>query len=99
MAGKTGTTNDFRDALFVGFSPTLAAGVWVGRDDGGTLGRGESGARAALPIWIDFFQAAFQDDTVAYFDLPDNTRRLYLHPTTGRTADAAFPVLTADDLG
>jgi len=91
VAGKTGTTNDYRDALFVGFSPALTAGVWVGRDDGGPLGRGETGARAALPIWIDFFRVVFQDDTVAYFDRPDNIRRLYLHPKTGKTAAAAFP--------
>jgi len=91
VAGKTGTTNAYRDALFVGFSPTLTAGVWVGRDDGGPLGRGETGARAALPIWIDFFRAVFQDDTVAYFDRPDNIRRRYLHPKTGKTADTPFP--------
>ena len=91
VAGKTGTTNDYRDALFIGFSPTLTAGVWVGRDRGDSLGRGETGARAALPIWIDFFQAAFQDDSFEYFDLPDNTRRLYMHPTTGKTASADFP--------
>ena len=90
VAGKTGTTNDYRDALFIGFSPRLTAGVWVGRDDGGLLGRGETGASAALPIWIDFFQAVFQDDTVAYFDRPDNIQRLYLHPKTGKTADAPF---------
>jgi penicillin-binding protein 1A len=91
VAGKTGTTNDYRDALFIGFSPTLTAGVWVGRDSGAPLGRGETGARAALPIWIDFFQTAFQDDSFEYFDLPDNTRRLYMHPTTGKTASADFP--------
>ncbi len=91
VAGKTGTTNDYRDALFIGFSPTLAAGVWVGRDNGKSLGRGETGARAALPIWIDFFKAAFQEDAFAYFDIPDNTRRLYMHPTTGKTADTDFP--------
>jgi len=91
VAGKTGTTNDYRDALFVGFSPTVTAGVWVGRDDGGPLGWGETGARAALPIWIDFFHSVFQDDTVAYFDHPDNIRRLYLNPKTGKTAGAAFP--------
>ncbi|MCP3952664.1 MAG: penicillin-binding protein 1A [Desulfobacterales bacterium] len=91
VAGKTGTSNDYRDALFLGFSPTLAAGVWVGRDDGGTLGHGETGARAALPIWIDLFQAAFQDDAFEYFDIPDDTRRMYMHPTTGKTADSDFP--------
>jgi len=58
VAGKTGTTNDYSDAWFVGFSPSLTAGVWVGYDDKRiSLGRGETGARAALPIWIQFFRA------------------------------------------
>ncbi len=58
VAGKTGTTNDFIDAWFVGFSPSLTCGVWVGFDEKKTLGEGETGARAALPIWIDFMAAA-----------------------------------------
>ncbi len=91
VAGKTGTTNGYRDALFVGFSPTLAAGVWVGVDSASSLGQGETGARAALPIWIDFFQAAFQDESFEYFDIPDNTRRLYMNPTTGKTSPTNFP--------
>lgn len=91
VAGKTGTTNDYRDALFIGFSPILAAGVWVGVDSADSLGRGETGARAALPIWIDFFQAAFQEESFEYFDIPDNTRRLYMNPTTGKTSATNFP--------
>jgi penicillin-binding protein 1A len=58
LAGKTGTTNDFTDAWFVGFSPTLTAGVWVGYDEKKSLGPKETGARAALPIWIEFMSAA-----------------------------------------
>jgi penicillin-binding protein 1A len=54
LAGKTGTTDDFRDAWFVGFSPNLLCLVWVGYDKGTNLGGRESGATAALPIWIDF---------------------------------------------
>ncbi len=91
VAGKTGTTNDYRDALFIGFSPIIAAGVWVGVDRAGALGRGETGARAALPIWIDFFQAAFQDESFEYFDIPDNTHRRYMNPTTGETSVNNFP--------
>ncbi|PYU31202.1 MAG: penicillin-binding protein [Acidobacteria bacterium] len=61
IAGKTGTTNDFTDAWFIGFSPSLAAGVWVGFDDKQeSLGKKETGAKAALPIWIDFMRAAFE---------------------------------------
>ena len=55
--GKTGTTNDFSDAWFVGFDDTMVVGVWVGRDDHTPIGGKEAGARAALPIWIDFMKA------------------------------------------
>ena len=58
VAGKTGTTNDYRDAWFVGYDQYLVAGVWVGFDDHRPLGRRESGARAALPVWIRFMGAA-----------------------------------------
>ncbi|HEX2713104.1 MAG TPA: PBP1A family penicillin-binding protein [Candidatus Acidoferrales bacterium] len=62
LAGKTGTTNDFTDAWFVGFSPSLTAGVWVGFDDKQTsLGKKETGAKAALPIWMEFMKAALGD--------------------------------------
>jgi penicillin-binding protein 1A len=58
LAGKTGTTNDFTDAWFVGFSPSVTCGVWVGYDEKKTLGPKETGAQAALPIWIDFMKVA-----------------------------------------
>jgi penicillin-binding protein 1A len=58
LAGKTGTTNDFTDAWFVGFSPTMTCGVWIGYDEKKTLGAKESGAHAALPMWIDFMKVA-----------------------------------------
>jgi penicillin-binding protein 1A len=58
-AGKTGTTQDYTDAWFVGFVPQLTAGVWVGFDDKQiSLGKKETGARAALPIWLEFMQSA-----------------------------------------
>ena len=58
-AGKTGTTNDFTDAWFIGFTPSLTAGAWVGYDDKQiSLGKRETGARAALPIWLEFMEAA-----------------------------------------
>jgi penicillin-binding protein 1A len=60
-AGKTGTTNDFTDAWYIGFTPQLTAGVWVGNDDKRiSLGKKETGARAALPIWLEFMQQAVQ---------------------------------------
>src|SRR5208282_2436446 len=58
LAGKTGTTNDFTDAWFVGFSPSLTCGVWVGFDEKKSLGEKETGARAALPIWMQFMSTA-----------------------------------------
>jgi len=61
LAGKTGTTNDFTDAWFVGFSPSITCGVWIGFDEKKTLGEKETGSLAALPIWIDFMRVAIAD--------------------------------------
>jgi penicillin-binding protein 1A len=83
VAGKTGTTNDYKDALFIGFSPAIITGVWVGRDRGGSLGKKETGARAALPIWIDFMNAAFQKEPHQYFDIPDDVSQIHMDPITG----------------
>src|SRR6202142_3421331 len=58
LAGKTGTTNDFTDAWFVGFSPSLTCGVWIGYDEKKSLGDKETGARAALPVWMQFMNVA-----------------------------------------
>jgi len=60
LGGKTGTTSDFTDAWFLGFSPSVSCGVWVGYDSRESLGEKETGAKAALPIWIDFMRAAIQ---------------------------------------
>ncbi len=86
VAGKTGTTNNYHDALFVGFSPAVAAGVWVGLDLGGTMGDKETGSRAALPIWMNFMTAALADGQQRYFDLPDNTVKKRINPNTGKLA-------------
>jgi penicillin-binding protein 1A len=86
VAGKTGTTNNYRDALFVGFSPAIAAGVWVGLDQGETLGDRETGAKAALPIWIQFMQNAPATGSPQYFDLPDNVIKVRMNPQTGMLA-------------
>jgi penicillin-binding protein 1A len=58
VAGKTGTTNDFTDAWFIGFSPSITCGVWIGFDNRKSLGNKETGAVAALPVWVDFMTAA-----------------------------------------
>ncbi|WP_167528021.1 penicillin-binding protein 1A [Desulfosarcina alkanivorans] len=86
VAGKTGTTNDYRDALFAGFSPAVAAGVWVGMDDDTSLGNLETGARAALPIWMDFMAATRSDSTAHYFAIPDNMKKILMDPMSGRVA-------------
>jgi penicillin-binding protein 1A len=66
--GKTGTTNDFTDAWFLGFTPQLTAGVWVGYDDTAvSLGKPETGAIAALPIWLEFMQSALADKPIEAF--------------------------------
>ncbi|RJQ76847.1 MAG: penicillin-binding protein 1A [Desulfobacteraceae bacterium] len=83
LAGKTGTTSQFKDALFVGYSPNVAAGVWVGNDDNTTLGLEETGARAALPIWMDFMQHASVDQPRMFFDIPDDVRPVDVDSKTG----------------
>ncbi len=74
LAGKTGTTNDFTDAWFIGFSPKIVAGVWLGRDNHDTLGKGEAGGKAALPIWIDFMRYALKKFPDGDFKAPDGIR-------------------------
>jgi penicillin-binding protein 1A len=61
VAGKTGTTNDYTDAWFVGFTPSTTCGVWVGFDEKKNLGDNETGGHTALPIWIDFMHAVVAD--------------------------------------
>ena len=84
LAGKTGTTNNFTDAWFVGFSPSLTCGVWVGYDEKKFLGAKETGARAALPIWMDFMKTALAGKDPGEFQPPPET------------APAAHPVDTPD---
>jgi penicillin-binding protein 1A len=70
LGGKTGTTNDFTDAWFVGFSPATTAGVWMGYDEKRALGAKETGARAALPIWMQFMSAALAGKDPGQFQPP-----------------------------
>src|SRR5580704_4439223 len=70
LGGKTGTTNDFTDAWFIGFSPTMTTGVWIGYDEKKSLGAKESGARAALPIWMDFMKVALAERDAGNFQAP-----------------------------
>jgi penicillin-binding protein 1A len=86
LAGKTGTTNDFTDAWFVGFAPNIATGVWVGFDDVRSLGDREAGAAAALPIWINFMRAAFEVLPEMTFAIPENIVFAKIDPQTGLLA-------------
>ena len=72
IAGKTGTTNNYNDAWFIGFTPDIVCGVWVGRDDNSPIGKKETGARAAIPIWIRFMKEALKSYSVKDFRAPDN---------------------------
>lgn len=84
VAGKTGTTDTYMDALFVGFSQDIAAGVWTGTDRHTTLGNGETGARAALPIWKAFMEKTFESRPCRGFDMPDGLTRVRVDPLTGK---------------
>jgi penicillin-binding protein 1A len=91
LAGKTGTTDTYRDALFVGFSPTVVCGVWVGMDHYTTLGRGETGARAALPIWIDFMRVAAAERPDHDFRLPNGVVEVQIDADSGLRASEDCP--------
>ncbi|MCZ6464337.1 MAG: PBP1A family penicillin-binding protein [Proteobacteria bacterium] len=88
VAGKTGTTNDQFDAWFVGFSPEIATGVWVGHDESRVLGRGETGSRAAAPIWVQYMATALADRPVRDFEVPDKIVFQRIDRETGLLADA-----------
>jgi len=91
IAGKTGTTNDFTDAWFLGYEPALAAGVWVGYDDKRkTLGDHEEGAKAALPMWMDFWARVMKDKPVQDFPIPGNIVFLPVD-VEGRLAEPGAP--------
>ncbi|MBF0379668.1 MAG: PBP1A family penicillin-binding protein [Magnetococcales bacterium] len=85
LAGKTGTTNDLRDAWFMGFSPSLVTGVWVGMDDSTPLGYRETGATAALPIWIDVMRAGLKDRPRTDFPVPEGIHLEAVDYETGET--------------
>lgn len=82
-AGKTGTTNDFRDAWFIGFTPQLVAGVWVGYDDNTALGKGETGGVVAAPIWLSFMQNVLKNQPVKVFEVPEGVTFVKLNNETG----------------
>lgn len=90
LAGKTGTTNDFTDAWFIGFSPSMTCGVWVGFDEKKTLGKRETGGLTALPLWIDFMKVALakRDPKEDFAPLP---------PLPARAVAVSAPVVDTPD--
>ena len=87
-AGKTGTTNDYQDAWFIGFTPQVVTGVWVGYDTQKTIGSGETGARAALPIWLEFMKEAVKNQPVEDFIVPKGVSFASINPITGQLGQA-----------
>jgi len=87
LAGKTGTTNDNTNALFIGYSPSLVAGVWVGYDENRKpIGRKETGSQAALPIWMTFMEEALKDIPIEDFPVPAGISFVQIDPKTGLLA-------------
>ena len=89
LAGKTGTTNDYTDAWFIGFSPSITCGVWIGFDEKKPLGNNETGGETALPIWMDFMRAALADPVrrnEAFLPLGESDKKVAV-----KKAAASFP--------
>ncbi|MBP7016504.1 MAG: PBP1A family penicillin-binding protein [Deltaproteobacteria bacterium] len=86
VAAKTGTTNDTRDAWFIGMTPSLITGVWIGFDQEASLGSQEVGGRAAAPIWLYFMEKALQNTPVESFPVPEGIVFEKINPKTGEPA-------------
>ena len=91
VAGKTGTTNNFVDAWFMGYTPELVTGVWVGKDKDESLGRNETGSRAAIPIWLQFMQEALVSKPITNFQAPSEIQYLRIRPEVGEPASFNEP--------
>lgn len=90
-AGKTGTTDDYRDAWFIGYTPQLLTGVWLGHDQPKPGGRGFTGGVVAAPIWERFMRAALATQPVLDFPQPDTVMATLIDPTTGHLATPGCP--------
>ena len=90
-AGKTGTANEFRDAWFNGYTPDYVTSVWVGFDDHSTLGKGQTGAMAALPIWMAFMKPAEEGLPSRDFEAPVGIQFARVDPLSGLLAGGSVP--------
>jgi penicillin-binding protein 1A len=88
VAGKTGSTNNYIDAWFVGYTPQIVTGVWVGFDKEHTIGKGEVGGRAALPIWVDYMKVAHEGLPQMTFPVPEGIVFANIDSDTGKLATA-----------
>ena len=91
LAGKTGTTNEQRDAWFSGYNSEVVTSVWVGFDSHEPLGRFEVGGKAALPIWINYMRVALQDVPDQTLEVPDGITQARINPETGLLARLENP--------
>ena len=91
IAGKTGTSQDFADAWFSGFTPDLATTVWVGFDNPASLGNNETGGSVAAPIWHDYMAVALQNRPVLSFPVPDGVTLAPWDSGSGMVTDAFKP--------
>ncbi len=104
LAGKTGTTNDYVDAWFCGYQPTVVGIAWIGFDQPRRLGNGETGGAAALPIWIGFMEKALAGIPESYLDAPQGLAQVTTHDTAGKSAGREFvyreqiPAASADEI-
>jgi penicillin-binding protein 1A len=91
VAGKTGTTQDQRDLLFIGFSPDLVCGVWVGYDDFRPLKKGLTASSVAVPLWTDFMREALKNDPIKEFPIPNKIEFAKVDAVTGYLALPTCP--------
>ncbi len=104
LAGKTGSTNDHRDAWFVGFNGDLSTAVWVGFDDYSSLGHGEFGAKAALPIWMSFMGGALKDSPLSTLPMPPGISTVLINRQSGLPSapddpDGVNEMFKVEDIG
>jgi penicillin-binding protein 1A len=86
VAAKTGTTDQFMDAWFIGFTPELMTGIWVGFDEERSLGENETGARAASPIWVTFMSKILKDKPIKDFSIPEGIEFMKVDSKTGQVS-------------